>query len=126
MSATMTLLLVTSVLTSLLAGQGCRHGSWQCRGDNTCILRENVGSHQCVLKYLQKYCYQVCDSTPDCPDQSDEDKVCRFDSAGRCPDFMFTCPGSGQCISQVNWNIIYSGSKFKSKYFEGVSLQWCL
>merc|ERR1712154_123468 len=78
-------ILVTSVLASSLgAEEACRHGSWRCRGDNTCILRE-----------------KVCDSRPDCPDQSDEDRVCRLDSSGQCPDFMFTCPVSGQCVSQV-------------------------
>ena len=43
MSASVTVILVTSVLASSLAAEeACRHGSWRCRGDNTCILREKV------------------------------------------------------------------------------------
>ena len=105
MSASVTLIIMlTSVLASQAAEQACRHGSWQCQGDHTCILREKVGSLARIRIIFTSliHCHQVCDSTPDCPDQSDEDKVCRFDSKGQCPDFMFTCPGSGQCISQVN------------------------
>lgn len=43
MSASVTLILVSSVLASLAAEEACRPGTWRC-ADNTCIPQEKVGT----------------------------------------------------------------------------------
>ena len=43
MSSSVYLILVASILAGSLAAEDvCRHGTWRCRGDDTCILREKV------------------------------------------------------------------------------------
>ena len=69
---------------------------------------------------MSLYCnfhLQVCDWKRDCPDQSDEEKICRWGSEGKCPDFMFSCgPKSQACISKVIFASDRNG-KFIDKVF---------